>query len=147
MVKNLFNEVSSEPKTGANATYIPVLAEADPDWFGVSICTVDGQRFDIGNTDIDFSMQSCVKPLMYAVGVEDSSLAQVHEHGVSLCPYMALRAALPALCSAYSLGYPLVCPLLCTCGVDSTVGIEPSGLAFNEVSLNGTFIHTLSLLS
>jgi glutaminase len=83
-------------KGGANATYIPILAEADPDWFGISVTTVDGQRFDIGDTDVDFSIQSCVKPLMYAVAIEDVGLERVHRH----------------------------------------VGIEPSGLAFNEVSLN-----------
>jgi glutaminase len=67
-------------KGGANATYIPILAEADPDWFGISVCTVDGQRFDIGDTHIDFSIQSCVKPLVYAVAIEDIGLERVHRH-------------------------------------------------------------------
>jgi glutaminase len=56
---------------GDCATYIPILAEANPEWFSVSICTVDGQQFSFGDTDVNFSIQSCVKPLMYAVAVED----------------------------------------------------------------------------
>lgn len=50
-------------RTGANADYIPQLSEkfVDPDQFGVSICTIDGQRFNIGDTDVRFGIQSCSK--------------------------------------------------------------------------------------
>jgi len=95
-IKHLYETIKSTVHGGANATYIPILAEADPEWFGISVCTVDGQRFDIGDTDVYFSIQSCVKPLSYGLAVEDLGLERVHKH----------------------------------------VGIEPSGLAFNEVSLN-----------
>ena len=68
----------------------------DREWFGVSVCTVDGQRFDVGDVGLGFSIQSCVKPLAYAVAVEDIGVTQVHQH----------------------------------------VGCAPSGVAFNEISLN-----------
>ena len=42
--------------SGNNADYIPELAKANTKHFGVSICTVDGQRINIGNTKIPFSI-------------------------------------------------------------------------------------------
>ena len=34
---------------GANASYIPQLERYDPKLFTVSVCTVDGQQFTIGD--------------------------------------------------------------------------------------------------
>lgn len=39
-VVDIFEEVKKMPNDGKNASYIPILATADPEWFGVSICTV-----------------------------------------------------------------------------------------------------------
>jgi glutaminase len=40
-------------------------------WFGVSIITVDGQTFDYGDCDLPFSIQSCIKPLVYSMAIEE----------------------------------------------------------------------------
>jgi glutaminase len=37
--------------SGANATYIPQLAEVDPDQFAISVTTIDGQHFSVGDAD------------------------------------------------------------------------------------------------
>jgi glutaminase len=42
-----------------------------PSWFGVSIITVDGQTFDYGDCDLPFSIQSCIKPLVYSMAIEE----------------------------------------------------------------------------
>ena len=36
--------------------------------------------FSIGDTDISFSVQSCIKPIVYAAVVEDNGLEKVHKH-------------------------------------------------------------------
>ncbi|XP_056610887.1 glutaminase kidney isoform, mitochondrial isoform X1 [Triplophysa dalaica] len=63
---------------GLVADYIPQLAKFSPDLWAVSLCTVDGQRHTVGDTKVPFCLQSCVKPLKYAVAVHDHSTEFVH---------------------------------------------------------------------
>ncbi|XP_041805997.1 glutaminase kidney isoform, mitochondrial isoform X2 [Chelmon rostratus] len=63
---------------GQVADYIPQLAKFSPDLWAVSLCTVDGQRHTVGDTKVPFCLQSCVKPLKYAVAVNDYSTEYVH---------------------------------------------------------------------
>ncbi|KAI3355908.1 hypothetical protein L3Q82_004455 [Scortum barcoo] len=63
---------------GQVADYIPQLAKFSPDLWAVSLCTVDGQRHTVGDTKIPFCLQSCVKPLKYAVAVHDHGTEYVH---------------------------------------------------------------------
>jgi len=48
-------------KEGKNADYIPALAKVNPELFGISLITADGQTFDIGDTKHPFSIQSISK--------------------------------------------------------------------------------------
>jgi len=65
---------------GKVADYIPQLARANPDHWGVSICTVDGQRHSVGDVNVPFCLQSCSKPLTYAIAISDSSPDVVHRY-------------------------------------------------------------------
>lgn len=51
---------------GAVAQYAPGLAEADPELFGLAVCTVDGVEFATGDVDRPFTLQSAVNPLAFA---------------------------------------------------------------------------------
>ena len=56
---------------GKVADYIPELALADPNWFAISVVTVDGQSFDVGDYQQLFSIQSVSKPFMFGLALED----------------------------------------------------------------------------
>lgn len=78
-ITEIFN-LLKENKEGNVASYIPQLAQVDPDKFSISICTIDGTTFDIGDSDDMFCMQSCSKPLSYCIARELSELKKVHNH-------------------------------------------------------------------
>ncbi|XP_045102328.1 glutaminase liver isoform, mitochondrial-like isoform X2 [Portunus trituberculatus] len=56
------------------------LARFHPDLWGVSVCTVDGQRYDIGDTNVNFTMQSCSKPITYAIALNELGNETVHKY-------------------------------------------------------------------
>ncbi|KAM4702366.1 glutaminase liver isoform, mitochondrial [Discoglossus pictus] len=78
-VNRLYEDARTIQK-GEVAQYIPQLAKFSPERWGVSICTVDGQRHSMGDTNVPFCLQSCVKPLKYAMAVNDNGTDFVHKH-------------------------------------------------------------------
>ena len=48
--------------------------------FGVSVCTISGQRHNIGDTDTMFCVQSCSKPITYCLGQQEMNPDKVHQH-------------------------------------------------------------------
>lgn len=81
--------------SGANADYIPELADADPERLGIALTTTLGRTYVAGDAEAEFSIQSISKPFAYAAAIIDRGLDTVLE----------------------------------------AVGVEPSGEAFNELSL------------
>ncbi|CAB3362897.1 Hypothetical predicted protein [Cloeon dipterum] len=65
---------------GKVAGYIPQLARMNPDYWGVSVVTIDGQRFSIGDTSVPFTLQSCSKPLTYAIALDQLGADLVHKY-------------------------------------------------------------------
>lgn len=94
-INEIYNTVQNQSE-GKVADYIPQLAKFNPELWGVSLCTVDGQRHSVGDTKQPFCLQSCVKPLQYAIAVHEAGTEKVHRY----------------------------------------VGMEPSGLKFNMLSLD-----------
>jgi len=62
---------------GAVATYIPELAKADPDWFGLSLVTTGGEIYEVGDSRQSFTIQSISKPFVYGLALEDNTRAEV----------------------------------------------------------------------
>jgi glutaminase len=80
---------------GVVATYIPELARANPQWFGVAVATTDGHVYEAGDTRQPFTIQSISKALTYGLALEDRGLDTVL----------------------------------------TRIGVEPTGEAFNSISL------------
>jgi glutaminase len=85
----------AEVTEGKVATYIPELAKANPDWFGICLVTANGTVYETGDSLQPFTIQSISKPFVYGLALEDHGRQQVI----------------------------------------AKVGMEPTGDAFNSISL------------
>jgi glutaminase len=65
---------------GHVADYIPQLGRVDPENFGIALCTIDGQRFAVGDADTMFCVQSVCKPINYCLTLEEHGADIVHRH-------------------------------------------------------------------
>jgi len=55
---------------GAVADYIPALAGASPDWFGIAAAGVHGRTAGVGDSEHPFTIQSVAKPFQFALVCE-----------------------------------------------------------------------------
>ena len=96
-MQKIFEEVKKN-EDGTPAQYIPQvrtwwcpqsaralmralqLARQDPNWFGVCVQTVDGQIWERGDVDHRFTVQSCSKPVTYAVAETLYGIDHVKKH-------------------------------------------------------------------
>ncbi|UKP00051.1 glutaminase A [Nostoc sp. UHCC 0870] len=56
---------------GTLANYIPELAKVNPDLFSICIVTVDGQIYEVGDSQQLFTIQSISKVFAYGLALED----------------------------------------------------------------------------
>jgi glutaminase len=94
-LEQLHSELSRDTE-GKVATYIPELAKADPNWFGICLVTLNGSVYEVGDSAQPFTIQSISKPFVYGLALEDHGRADVL----------------------------------------ARVGLEPTGDAFNSISLD-----------
>ncbi|WP_242605543.1 glutaminase [Frankia sp. Cppng1_Ct_nod] len=64
-------------RDGTVASYIPELAHADPDAFGIAMTTMDGHSYTVGDSRVPFTIQSVSKPFVYALALRDRGLDDV----------------------------------------------------------------------
>jgi glutaminase len=79
---------------GTVADYIPELGKADPDHFGISLATLDGHVYEVGDSRVPFTIQSISKPFVFALALDTLGAAEVEsEIGVepSGDPFNSIR--------------------------------------------------------
>jgi glutaminase len=67
-------------RSGAVADYIPQLKRVDPEQLAIAVCTVDGQRFAVGDATTAFCLQSVSKTVSYCLALEEHGTDAVHQH-------------------------------------------------------------------
>ena len=78
-IKKIYEEILQNTD-GNVADYIPQLKMVDPNKFGISLCTISGQRFSIGDYDEYFCVQSTCKPINYLISLEDYTPEEIHTY-------------------------------------------------------------------
>lgn len=61
VLNEIYTELADFDNKGKLADYIPELANVDPHKFGMCLMTIDGEKFEIGDTQDKFSIQSISK--------------------------------------------------------------------------------------
>ena len=67
-------------RSGSVAGYIPQLRRVDPEQLAIAVCTVDGQRFSVGDATTAFSLQSVSKTVSYCLALDEHGIEAVHRH-------------------------------------------------------------------
>lgn len=65
--------------SGKVSSSFPALSLVDPDLFSISVTTVDGKTFEVGDTQSLFSIQSVSKPFSYGLALEQHGSSFVEE--------------------------------------------------------------------
>ena len=55
-------------ENGQPDAFLKKINHIDESKFGISVCTVDGQRFSIGDATTPFSLHSLSRPITYGIG-------------------------------------------------------------------------------
>jgi len=63
IIKSIYENYLHSVGIGKVADYIPPLANVPPDKYAISVCTIEGEKYNIGNYTEKFSIQSISKVL------------------------------------------------------------------------------------
>lgn len=67
IINKVYEQIKSIKGQGKVATYIPELANVDPNLFGVHMVAIDGTHHGVGDNFVKFSIQSIAKVLSFTM--------------------------------------------------------------------------------
>lgn len=117
----------ADDRSGSVADYIPVLAEVDPELFGLAVIEVNGGLHDAGDALHPFSIQSISKMFVYALAIQEHGHERVREivgvnnTGLAFNSLMALEL---------NSGHPMN-PMV-NAGAIATTGLMPGATAVEQ---------------
>jgi glutaminase len=76
-LERIFDESRKEAVKGTPASYIPILAKADPNAFGVCLIDQEGNQLSCGDFDKRFSIQSIEKILAFTMALMDNPIEKI----------------------------------------------------------------------
>ena len=77
-IKEIYRKLKPD-NSGQNADYIPELKKVNPKLYAISIYTVDGDSFNIGDYRTEFAIESCSKVFSLALALEKHGIAALRE--------------------------------------------------------------------
>ncbi len=83
-VTNIYNRTILN-KAGEISFLTPKSVNVNSEAYAISVCTVDGQRFNIGNFDARYLLEATCKPINYCLALDESNEETVHKK-VGLAP-------------------------------------------------------------
>ena len=72
LLNELIEQCRPDTKNGKVASYIPALAKADPNALGVYILDRNGLHSQGGDSQVRFSIQSIIKPMLLLLALMDN---------------------------------------------------------------------------
>lgn len=76
-LQELYEQALTMTTKGQVATYIPALASENPAHFSVSILSNHGQEIQLGNCDVNFTLQSVVKVISFMVAANHHGIENI----------------------------------------------------------------------
>ncbi len=77
-ITNIYNR-TLQNKEGDVSSYIPELTNVNPSKYALSVCTVDGQRFNIGDYKSSYLASSIANALNYCLAFDEYDEKAIHE--------------------------------------------------------------------
>lgn len=105
---NEAHDMFKDDNSGANASYIPYLANIDSKLFGISIATADGDVVEVGDTKFVFGIESISKLPAAALAAEQSGTKAIQDKIGCNATGLPFGSELAIILENHSPGIPLV---------------------------------------